>query len=181
MSVRSCAFLLPVLVACVVLAGCATTTPPAAARIERMTPEQLAAIRPQANPVVPLAEVVALSVAGTPPADIIKRMRDTQTVHLLTPQQIVELSRQGVDQAVIDYLADAQEKARQARLLTELADRDAAEAKKLANETQRRRAAEQSYYGYGGFSYGYPGYRPGWPAYPGYFGSPFPYSYRRWR
>lgn len=164
--------------ATVLLSSCATTPPPAAARMERLTPEQLAAIRPQANPAVPLAEIEAMSRAGTPPADIIKRLRDTQTIHLLTAQQIVELAREGVDQSVIDYLAETQEKARQARQLTELADRDAAQAKKLEAETRRRRAAEEAYYNYGGFWPGYPGYRPGWP---GYYGSPFFYGYRRWR
>ena len=34
-------------------------------------------------------------------------------------------TRQGVDQKVIDYLAEVQEKARQATLTTQLADRDA--------------------------------------------------------
>lgn len=143
-----------------------------------MTPEQLAALKPVANPAVPLDEVVALSKAGTAPEDIIKRLRETHTIHLLAAQQIVDLGKQGVDQTVINYMADAQEKARQARLLTELADRDAAQAKKLENEKQRRRAAEQSYYGYGGFSYGYPRY--GWgPGYASPF--PYPYPYRRWR
>ena len=161
------------------LAGCATNEPRVAV-LERMTPEQLAALKPAANPALPLAEVVALSKGGTAPAEIIKRLRDTNTIHLLTPQQIVELSRQGVDQSVIDYMADAQERARQSRLLTELADRDAEQARKLERERFRRRAAEQNFYGYGGYGgtggFGYPRY--GWGA--GYY-APYPYPYGRFR
>lgn len=160
-------------VICVLLlAGCATTVPRTTV-IERMTPEQLAALKPAANPALPLAEVVALGKSGMAPAEIIKRLRDTNTIHLLTPQQIVELSRQGVDQSVIDYMADAQERARQSRLLTELADRDAEQARKLEKERFRRRAAEQNFYGYGGYGgLGYPRY--GW-------GAGYPYPYGRFR
>ncbi len=161
-----------------VLAGCATTAPPAAARVERMTPAQLAALKPVANPVLSLDEVVAMGRAGSAPADIIGRLRDTQTLHLLTARQIVDLGRQGVDQAVIDYMVEAQEKAREARLLTELADRDAAQARRRDAEAQRR-AYEQAFYGYGGFSYGYPAYRAG-PGWSGRYGPYFPFGSRRW-
>ncbi len=143
------------------LAGCATLEPRAAV-IERMTPEQLAALKPNSNPALPLADVVALSKTGTAPEEIIQRLRDSNTIHLLRPLQIVDLSRQGVDQSVIDYMADAQERARQSRLLTELADRDAEQARKLEQERFRRRATEQNFYGYGGFGNGYPRY--GWGA-----------------
>jgi hypothetical protein len=161
------------------LSGCAspTSTATPASALERMTPEQLAALKPVANPVLPLADVIALSKAGTTPADIIARLRDTQTLHVLSAQQIVDLGRQGVDQAVIDYMVDAQEKARQSRLLTELADRDAEQARKL--DKARQRAPNPGYYGYGGMGYGGFGY--GYPRYgwgPGYFGA---YPFGRWR
>ena len=44
------------------LGGCASTQ--TNGRVERITPEQLAAIKPAPNPKIPLAEVVALSKAA---------------------------------------------------------------------------------------------------------------------
>ena len=104
---------------------------------------------------LPLAEVVALSKATTPPDAIIKRLQDTGTFYNLNAQQIVDLNKQGVDQRVIDHLADAQEKARQATLLTQLADRDAKAAQDLERERNRRRALQHHFHssphGFGSF------------------------------
>ena len=157
------------------LAACAAPAPRPVA-IERMTSAQLAALKPVANPAVTLQEIVAMGKAGMAPANIIKRLADTHTLHVLSARQIIELSGQGVDPAVIDYLVDTQEKARQSRLLTELADRDAAQALVLQQERQRRLLLEQSYPGYGGFprgplygrgmGYQAPFYYPNFPNYP---------------
>ncbi len=141
-----------------------------------MTSAQLAALKPVANPAVTLQEIVAMGKEGTAPENIIKRLAGTHTLHLLSARQIIELSGRGVDPAVIDYLVDTQEKARQSRLLTELADRDAAQALALQQERQRRLLPERSYPGYGGLYHGplygrgmgyhAPFYYPNFPNYP---------------
>ncbi len=142
----------------------------------RITPEQLAAIKPVPNPKVPLAEVIALTKAATPPATIVAKLQETGTFYNLTPQQIVDLNAQGVDQSVINHLADAQEKARQATLITQLADRDAQQEQALQRERAQRQALQHSnYWGYGSGTWG-PGSRFGYGR--GYYYDP---HFRAWR
>ena len=169
------------LVLALVVAGCATA--PQGARVERLTPEQLAALKPVPNPKVSLDEIVALSRAGTPPAAIIERLASTGTWHALSPQQIIELNQQGVDRIVIDHLAAAEERARQATLITQLADRDAKAAQDLARERAQRQALQQRYNNWhGGIGYGSGGpfTQFGWRSggWPGYYYDPF---FRSWR
>ncbi len=161
----------------VLLTACASSGPQPGA-VQRLTPEQLANLKPIANPKVPLDEIVALSQAGTAPDAIIARLTATSTIHALTPAQIVVLSRNGVDQKVLDHLVETQEKARQATLITQLADRDAEAAAQLALERQRRLALQQRQDQWNwGFSYGPwgPGFGGGWGR--GYYYDPF---YRRY-
>ena len=161
------------------LGGCASTQHNG--RVERVTPEQLAALKPAPNPKIPLAEVIALSKGATPTAAIIARLQESGTFYNLTPQQIVDLNAGGVDQSVINHLVDAQERARQATLITQLADRDAQAAAQLEHERQKRLYAQRRYdpYFYDPFwprpFYGY-GYRGGWNF---GIGGGFP-RYRRW-
>ena len=136
------------LLAALGLGGCASTQHNG--RVERVTPEQLAALKPAPNPNIPLAEVIALSKGATPTAAIIARLQESGTFYNLTPQQIVDLNAGGVDQSVINHLVDAQERARQATLITQLADRDAQQARALQQERERRQALQHQWrYGAG--------------------------------
>ena len=162
------------------LAACASNGPQPGS-VQRLSPEELARIRPVAKPVVGLEEIIARTKTGQSADTIIARLKDTGTVHVLTSAQIVELSRQGVDQKVIDYLAEVQEKARQATLTTQLADRDAQAAAQLEQERQRRMALQHQYDSwYWGFSYGPWGPRPGIGWGRGYYYDPFFRPWRRW-
>ncbi len=165
------------LVVAALLTACASPGPQPAA-VQRLTPEQLANLKPIANPKVPLDEIVALSQAGTAPDAIIAHLTATSTIHALTPAQIVVLSRNGVNQKVIDHMVETQEKARQATLITQLADRDAQAAAQLAVERERRLALQRRYDQWNwGFAYGPwgPGFGGGWGR--GYHYDPF---YRRY-
>ena len=155
------------------LGGCASTQ--TNGRVERITPEQLAAIKPAPNPKIPLAEVVALSKAATPPAAIIARLQESGTFYNLTPQQIIDLNTQGVDQSVINHLVDAQERARQATLITQLAGRDAQQARALQQERERRQALQHQWR-YGTSPWG-PSYGFGFSR--GLYYDPFFRSWRR--
>ncbi len=170
-------------VTCVVLgmlSGCASTGE--TGQVARLSPQDLARLTPPPNPKVPLTELIGWSQEKATPDAIIKRLRDTGTFYNLNPQQIVDLHRQGVDQRVIDYLVEAQEKARQATLLTELADRDAKTAQELERERNRRRALQNQY---GPWPYGY-GYGGAWGprfGFGGSVGAPYYYDpfFRTWR
>jgi multidrug efflux pump subunit AcrA (membrane-fusion protein) len=169
---RKCILASLAVLATVGFGGCASTQNNG--QTVRLTPEQLAAIKAPPNPKVPLAEVIELSKAATPPATIISKLQETGTFYNLTPGQIVDLNAQGVDQSVINHLVDAQEKARQATLITQLADRDAQQAQALQRERARRQALQNNYYG---------GYSPWGPSYGfgysrGYYYDPF---FRSWR
>ncbi len=51
-----------------------------------------------------LDEIVALSKEGTPPADIIKRIEDSDAVYALSATDIVKLHEQGVADEVLDRI-----------------------------------------------------------------------------
>ena len=162
------------------LAACASSGPQPGS-VQRLSPEELARIRPMARPVVGLEEIIARTKTGQTAESIIARLRETGTVHVVSSAQIVDLSRQGVGQKVIDYLAEAQEKARQATLTTQLADRDAQAAAQLEQERQRRLALQHQYDAWSwGYSYGPwgPRYGIGWGH--GYYYDPFFRPWRRW-
>lgn len=72
-----------ILVVYLVLAGCAT----------------VAAREP-----VTVGQIVAMSQAGTPAADIIAKIRDSDTVYRLKASQLAELERKGVPPDVIDSM-----------------------------------------------------------------------------
>lgn len=158
-----------VVAAAVSMTGCSTAGP-RTVPLERMTLEQLAALQPLRNPVLTIQDVIALSRAGTAPEEIIERLRKSHAAYLFRAPQIAELGKQGVDQAIVDYIADAQDRARQATLLTERADREADQARRLDQE-RGRRGARPLYYGY-------PSIGTAWSS--GYY-SPFSFGYWRWR
>ena len=167
-----------IVAAALLLTACASNGPPPGS-VQRMSPEEMARIKPVARPVVGLEEIIARTKTGATPDAIIARLAETGTLHVLTSAQIVELSRQGVDQKVLDYLAETQEKARQATLATQLADRDAQAAAQLEQERQRRLALQHQYDSwYWSYSYGPwgPRYGIGWGPYR----DPFFRPWRRW-
>jgi hypothetical protein len=53
-------------------------------------------------------EIVRLSKAGEPPAEIIRRLRESGTVLLLSGSDIVRLHQEGVSQEVLDHLQRVQ-------------------------------------------------------------------------
>ncbi len=176
---RSRLIVLLLLNAAMTLAGCASPQPNAhqPGQITRLSPQDLARLTPPPNPTVPLSEVIVWSQEGASSDAIIKKLQDTGTFYNLNAQQIVGLSKQGVHQRVIDHLVEAQEKARQATLLTQLADRDAKAAQQIEQERNRRRALQQQYqYGYSG-AWG-PRYGFGFGAGSLYYYDPF---FRTWR
>jgi len=63
------------------------------------------ASRPQRVP-VSIEEIVQMSIAGTPPSDIIARMEASDTVYRLSGSELARLKDQGVPDPVLDYMQD---------------------------------------------------------------------------
>jgi hypothetical protein len=58
-----------------------------------------------ARPAPPtLDEIVAMSKAGTPAEEIIKKLKESRAYYPLTASEITKLSSQGVSDAVLDYI-----------------------------------------------------------------------------
>lgn len=53
---------------------------------------------------VTLEQVITMSKAGTPPADIINKLKDSRTVFVLSGSQYAKLREDGVDDTVLDYI-----------------------------------------------------------------------------
>ena len=139
-------------------AGC-SATPERDARgnpkIERLTEEALARL-PAPEPKLTAEGLVRLSREGMPPEKIIERFQATHSRLGIPRSEIMELGKQGVDRKVLDYVAEAEERARQTDVAEALAGRDAEQARE---EEQRREL------------YRYP-YWPSPPYWGGYIGVP---------
>lgn len=149
------------LLSVLLLAGCATT-PAEPPQIQRISSEELERILPKPVPNLPLDEVVRLSRAGEGPDAIIGKIRETHSRYELTPTQVIDLHRQGVDVRVLDHMQAAREQALRDSLADEIARREQAHQEKLDALERRLRS--------------YPCYDPFWP-YP-YWRYPYrPYPF----
>jgi hypothetical protein len=57
-----------------------------------------------AVPPLSLDEVVSLSKANTPPDEIVRKMKETRTVYLVSASELIKLNKDGVDAKVLDYM-----------------------------------------------------------------------------
>ncbi|CAG0973087.1 hypothetical protein MTYP_01341 [Methylophilaceae bacterium] len=151
----------------VVLSGCATTQVQEP-DIQRISPEELEQIMPKPVPNLSLEEIVALSRSGTSPDEIIEKIKATESRYDLTPSQALELSKQGVNAKVLDYIHASREQALRDSLADEINKREREneeEKKRLKRDYQWR--SQQYYHPYFGYSYS-----PWWGYHP-YYGRGF--------
>lgn len=160
-------------------AGCATQPPPPAPLL-RLDPAEAARIDAARGTLRPLAldQIVALSRAGTPAAELVARIRATGTHHAIAPPEAERLRAQGVAPEVVEALNEAQARWAQDQAAAERVRRDteaaaAADRARAEAERARLRAAPPYYYDplwpygypYGSpYRYGYPGVHFGWGA-----------------
>ncbi len=115
------------------------------AEVERITPEQLAKILPPPVATVTLDELVAESKAGKSADEIIAKIKASNSRYELTPTQTLDLSKQGLDTKVLDYMHQSNEAAKQNAIADEMNKRE--QDKRVAQkQLQRERALSQSYY-----------------------------------
>ena len=176
--------LMMLIAAILVLSSCASTGT-RQAEVERITPEQLAKILPPPVATVTLNELVADSKSGKTADEIIAKIKASNSRYELTPTQTLDLSKQGVDTKVLDYMQQSNELAKQNAIADEMNKRakERAKAEKVLKR-ERDMARDRHYdpffdsrfggfygnpyYGYGsrfghrfGFGLGY-GYPYGW-------------------
>jgi hypothetical protein len=128
----------------ILLAGCASTGSEQS-KVERITPEQLAKILPPPVATVALSEIVADSKAGKTADEIIAKIKTSNSRYELTTAQTLDLSKQGVDVKVLDYMHQSNELAKQNAIADEMNKREQ-EKRSAQKQLQRERALAQSYY-----------------------------------
>src|SRR5688500_6052423 len=60
------------------------------------------------RPPISQEEIIAMVKAGTPPGDIIQKLRASGTVYELTVTELVELNKKGVPDSVLNYMQSTQ-------------------------------------------------------------------------
>ena len=179
---------LVLIVTALVLSSCASTGTGQVTKqgeVERMTPEQLVKLLPPPVATMTLDEIVADSKVAKTSDIIIAKIKASNSRYELSTAQMLDLSKQGVDTKVLDYMQQSNELAKQNAIADEMnkrAKEKAAAEKALRRERDLTRDRYYDpfwgsrfggfygspYYGYGsrfghrfGFGLGY-GYPYGW-------------------
>lgn len=157
--------LIALTISLLLLAGCASTGSQQT-KVDRITPEELAKLIPPPVATVSLDEIVADSKAGKTADEIIAKIKTSNSRYELTPTQVLDLNKQGVDAKVLDYIQQSNELAKQNAIADEMNKR---EREKLAAQKILKRerdiARDQLFYDpfwgprFGAF-YGRPYYGP---------------------
>lgn len=96
------------------LVGCASVQEkPQAQVIDRLTEEQLASMMPKPVSQLNYESLLALAKSGSTPAQMIEKLKETDTSFDLTPQQVLSLHKSGIDVSVLEYLHTSRQKATQ--------------------------------------------------------------------
>lgn len=161
---------LAMLMAALLLTACATTQQQEP-QVKRISPEELERIMPKPVPNLTLDEIVALSKQGTPPEQIIEKIKASNSRYDLTPSEVVRLTQQGVDPKVLDYIHKTHESALRENMADEINKREKQRQQELERLEREYRLRQFHYYDPW---WGYWGPGPYW-RYP--YGSRFRYYY----
>lgn len=152
--------------ALLLMSGCVSTGRDASAegpRIDRVSPEELARLIPQPVARLTQEDLVRLTKEGNSSEQIIAQIKATDSMYDLTPSQSVDLSHQGVDAKVLDYIHESREAAVRNQLADEINRRETQKQAEVAR-LKNRLWQQQRYYDpfcrgyYGLMPYGYGGY-----------------------
>lgn len=150
---------LAVVMTSMMLVGCASTGPSNQGQVERITPEELAKLMPAPVATVSLDELIVDSKQGKTSDEIIAKIKESDSRYALTPEQIVNLNKKGVDFKVLDYIQQSNELAKQNAIAEEINKREKAKVKAQKELRRERAFSRNRYYDpfWGprfGFSYG---------------------------
>jgi hypothetical protein len=138
------------------LTGCASV-PHQSPPIQRISAEELERIMPKPIPNITLEELVKLSQAKGSPDEIIQKIKDSQSRYDLSPTQLLELNKKGVNAKVLDFIHQSHEQAVRDSFAEEINKREQAKIKeqeKLKREYQLRQFNYDPFWGYGHYPYG---------------------------
>lgn len=156
------------------VSGCATTAKDSSGegpRIDRISAEELARLIPPPVAKLTTDDLVRLTREGQSAEQIIAQIKATDSMYDLTPSQNVDLSRQGVDAKVLDYIHESREAAVRNQLADEINRREKQKQTDVAR-LKNRLWQQQRYYD--PFCRGYYGITPyGYGGYGRHFGSHF--------
>jgi len=152
----------------ILASGCATTQPQAP-QIQRISPEELEQIMPKPVPNLSLNELVVLSNSGISPDEIIEKIKASGSRYDLAPSQALQLSKEGVDSKVLDYIHASREQALRDGVAEEINKREQQkqqELERVKRDYQLRSYPNPYYYPYSGYGY-YPWRHPRYHPYYG--------------
>lgn len=151
-------FILPLMFGVLLLSGCATQGQQAQ-QIDRISEEELARIMPKPVAVLSLEDIVKLTKEGATADQVIEKIKASGSTYDLTPSQSVMLSKQGVDNKVLDYIHESRELAVKNSVADEINKRE--KAKRVELERLKRQQLQYQYfydpfcfYPYGFYPYG---------------------------
>ena len=161
----------------VILSGCANVEerPQQAQVIDRLSEEELARILPKPVSQLSFEALVGFSKAGLTSAQIIEKLKETDTSYDLTPTQMIALQQKGVDLTVLDYLHSSRQAAMQNNIATVVAQHQQTKDQEI--QSLKKQLQQQRLYqsmgdpfcrnGFSGFSpYGFgPRFRQGFGWY----------------
>ena len=93
-------------------------------KIDRISEDELAKIISKPVAVMSLADLVRLTKDGQTPEEIIEKIRISNSSYDLTPSQVVDLNKQGVDNKVLDYIHTSRELALRNNVANEMNQRE---------------------------------------------------------
>lgn len=153
----------------VMITACASTAPVKEVTIDRVSPEQLASMTKPAPPAKPLQEIANMMKMGATDQQVIAEMKATQSRYALTPSEVIYWHAQGISQAVLDDMQQANQLAIQNQLADTMNQRAKERAEAEATlKRQRDEARLRAFHPYGF-------YGPGWVGPIG----PAPWGWRR--
>jgi hypothetical protein len=152
-------------------AGCASTAPVKEAVIDRISAEQLSAMTQPAPPTKTLQDIANMQKMGATDTQVIDEIKTSQSRYALTPSEVIYWHSQGISQAVLDYMQQANQLAVQNQLADTMNQRAKERASAEAElKRQRDDARLRAFHPYGF-------YGPGWmgPIGPSPWGWRHPY------
>jgi hypothetical protein len=154
------------------MVGCASQ-PQVPPPIERISAEDLEKLSPPPIANVTLETLVLEAKQGKTADQLIAMIVDSQSRYDLTPEQTIAYNKQGLPIEVLNYIDEANNRAKQNAIAEEINKRQKAQVEKERQLARERDLARMQYYDpYWGMYYGRPWFGPYGPA-------PFSLHYRR--